>query len=49
MLDMFIATDDQSRMLSGLKKGREWWPTPMVPVLGRQRPVVLCEFEADEP
>ena len=26
--------------------GRQWWCTPLIPALGRQRKEDLCEFEA---
>ena len=28
-----------------IKRFRQWWCTPLIPALGRQRPVDLCEFE----
>ena len=40
---MFMITISQ---ILGLSSVFRWWFTLLVPALGRQRQVILCEFEA---
>jgi hypothetical protein len=32
--------------LKNQNKAGQWWLTPLVPALGRQRKIELCEFKA---
>ena len=36
----------QSMYENAIKVAEQWWCTPLIPALGRQRQVDLCEFEA---
>ena len=35
-----------NNFLKEIQESRAWWRMPLIPALGRQRQVNLCEFEA---
>ena len=48
ILCLYSLPEDQSVDLATLAshKARQWWHTALIPALGRQRQMDLCEFKA---
>ena len=41
-----LPEDLNSELATLVTEPRQWWHTPLIPALGRQRKMDLCEFKA---